>query len=355
MILHQLWVNLKNNSYPIYIGEDLLHDKAIFAEHLQNKRLMVVTNNTVADLYLSKLKQSLADFQVDSIILPDGEQYKTLATWESILDELIKCKHHRDSTLLTLGGGVIGDMGGFAAATYMRGIDFIQIPTTLLSQVDASIGGKTAVNHPGGKNFIGAFAQPKAVIIDINTLDTLPEREFNAGLAEIVKAALIKDLEFFNWLEKNVAAIMLRNKKILSEAILRACKIKCDIVAVDEKENNIRALLNLGHTFAHAIERALGYGTWLHGEAVAAGLVLAAKLSHVKGLTTAAECEQIENLLLKMNLPTKMPKDITFVQLMEGMRMDKKVKQDQLRFILLNSIGQAIISDNISEQDLHKL
>lgn len=354
-MLHQLEVKLTNDTYPIYIGENLILDTDLLAKHFAGNKIMIVTNETLAKLYSPKLLQTLDKFTCDQIILPDGEQYKTLATWETILDELVKCQHHRDSTLIALGGGVIGDISGFAAASYQRGIAFIQIPTTLLAQVDASIGGKTAVNHPQGKNYIGAFHQPNAVIIDINTLDTLPEREFCAGLSEIVKAALVSDADFFVWLEKNVSAIMSRDKETLSQAIFQACKIKRDIVISDEKEKNIRALLNLGHTFAHSIEKILGFGTWLHGEAVAVGLVLAAKLSQARGLTSQDDTRRIENLLLKMKLPVKTPPQVTFSQLLADVKMDKKVKQDQLCFILLNAIGSAFISNSVTEAELKRL
>ena len=355
MVSHTLNVNIPNHEYPVYIGENLFTNTALLKKHIKGKQVMVVTNETLAKLYLPKLIQSLDAWQCEQFIIPDGEQYKTLTTWESILNQLAEKKHHRDSTLITLGGGVVGDMGGFAAACYQRGIAFIQIPTTLLSQVDASIGGKTAINHPIGKNLVGAFHQPKAVIIDYTVLKTLPERELKAGIAEIVKAALIKDKDFFCWLETNYQDILSLTDTVVAESILRACTIKRDIVVADEKETSIRALLNLGHTFAHAIERKLDYGKWLHGEAVAAGLVLAAKLSHHLNHISLADQNRIVSLLSQIGLPTTLPENLTIADLIPAMRMDKKVQQDKLPFILLHEIGNAFIANNVREQDLLKL
>lgn len=355
MTLRQIDVNLPHHSYPIYIGNQLFNRLDLLSRHVTSKQIMIVTNETVAKLYLPPLQQTLANFKCDHIILPDGEDHKTLIQWEKILNHLAEQKHHRDSTLITLGGGVIGDMGGFAAACYQRGIAFIQIPTTLLAQVDASIGGKTAVNHPIGKNLIGAFHQPNAVIIDTGLLTTLPTREFASGLAEIVKAALIRDANFFSWLENHVDALITQQPDILSTAIYNACVIKRDIVIQDEKEQNIRALLNLGHTFGHAIEHELQYGHWLHGEAVAVGLVLAAKLSVRFNLISQQDWLRIVNLLTAMQLPTELPPHLKLEHLIKAMRMDKKVKQDRLPFILLAGIGSAFINHEVTEQDLQNL
>lgn len=355
MILQQLDITLPQHSYPIYIGENLFNDVTILRNHIPGKQVMIVTNKTLEKLYLTPLQRTLKSFQVNTLVLEDGEQFKNLAHWELILNALTEHQHHRDTTLITLGGGVIGDMGGFAAACYQRGIPFIQIPTTLLAQVDASIGGKTAVNHSVGKNLIGAFHQPNAVIIDLNTLKTLAKREFHAGLAEIVKAALIKDADFFSWLETSCPDILNMKQKTLAEAVKRACEIKKHFVVADEKEAGIRAHLNLGHTFAHAIEKSLGYGTWLHGEAVACGLVLAAQLSQQQGLISQQETQRIQQLLEKMQLPTQLPKELSLDVLLAHMQMDKKILQNKLRFILLEQIGQAIISDQITSHDLKKI
>ncbi len=339
--------------YPIYIGENLLNQRTLLNHHIVNQQVLIVSNETVAPLYLTTLQQSFIDSVCDTIILKDGETYKTLTQVNAIWDRLIKKQHHRDTTLIALGGGVIGDMTGFAAACFQRGVGFIQIPTTLLAQVDASVGGKTAVNHPGGKNLIGAFHQPRAVIIDIDTLNTLPEREFKAGLAEIIKAALIKDVEFFTWLEKNITALISKESSALQHAIARAVEIKRDIVAADEKEHGVRALLNLGHTFAHAIEHNLGYGQWLHGEAVAAGLVLAAKLSVATQSLSQHTCDRIQALIQQCDLPTDLPTKLTPDQLIASMQNDKKVLNQQIRLVLLNDIGSAIITSTINHDALH--
>lgn len=356
MMLHKtLSVDLSHEAYPLYIGDHLLESSALFAGHIGARQVMVVTNETVAKLYLAPLQEALADYQQDCVILPDGEQYKTAAQWLQILDVLVAKKHHRDTTLITLGGGVVGDMGGFAAATYQRGIPFIQIPTTLLAQVDASVGGKTAVNHPAGKNFIGAFHQPKAVIMDINLLKTLPKREFSAGLAEVIKHAMIADESFFIWLEENMEALMCREKSALLHAITQACKIKCDIVVQDEKEQGNRALLNLGHTFAHAIEHVLHYGTWLHGEAVAVGLLLACQLSETSCQFSVKSTARVRALLERAKLPTALPVEVNTQELIDAIRMDKKVLNSTLRFILIRSIGQTFIDGTVSEKMLSEL
>ncbi len=353
MIHDTINVDIKNFEYPIYIGEDLITDPPLFSRHIRDKNIMIVTNTTLEKLYLQPLLETLQGFNCDVITLPDGEKFKTVEQWMTILDALANNGHHRDTTVITLGGGVIGDVGGFAAASYQRGVDFIQVPTTLLSQVDASIGGKTAFNHPAGKNFIGAFHQPKAVIIDINLLTTLPEREFNAGLAEIIKHAMICEPSLFSWLEKNIDLVMQKEKNPLSHAITEACKIKRDIVVEDEKEQGNRALLNLGHTFAHAIERTLNYGTWLHGEAVAAGLMLACQLSETHVGFPPQETKRVASLLKKAHLPTELPDNISLTDLFSAMQMDKKVLENKLRFILMKSIGEAFICENIASEELN--
>lgn len=274
-----LVVDLDDRSYPIYISSGLLNSSKPLVSHIKSKRVCVVSNEIVFPLYGDALLAILQDYQVDYIVLPDGEKEKSLDNFNVIMTHLLENEHGRDSTLIALGGGVIGDITGFAAACYQRGVDFIQIPTTLLSQVDSSVGGKTAINHPLGKNMVGAFYQPKAVLIDINSLNTLPEREFAAGMAEVIKYGILGDAEFFDWLEVNKAAIKNKDAEMLAEVINRCCQCKADIVAEDEKESGKRALLNLGHTFGHAIEAEKGYGVWLHGEAVAAGMVIASKLS----------------------------------------------------------------------------
>lgn len=355
MTYNTLNINVPNHSYPVYIGKAIFADTTLLKKHIKSQQVMIVTNTTLAKLYLTQLIQSLNDWQCDYLVIPDGEQFKTLATWETILNALSKKKHHRDSTLITLGGGVVGDMGGFAAACYQRGMPFIQIPTSLLSQVDASIGGKTAINHPVGKNLIGAFYQPSAVIIDYGLLNTLPLRELRAGLAEIVKAALIKDKQFFIWLEQNFDEILALNDQALASSILQACTIKSDIVIADEKETHTRALLNLGHTFAHAIEHNLAYSQWLHGEAVSVGLVLAAKLSYNLNYLALNDLNRIITLLSQIGLPIDLPNHLTVTDLIPAMRMDKKIENNKLPFILIRNIGDAFIANNISEQDLLSL
>lgn len=342
-----------SGEYPIYIGSDLLHNHALLRRHILSQQVMVVTNSTVAPLYLPMVESACSSFSCGTVILRDGEQYKALSEMSRILDSLAEQQHHRDTTLLSLGGGVIGDMGGFAAACYHRGIRHIQIPTTLLAQVDASIGGKTAVNHPQGKNLIGAFHQPEAVIIDIDTLKTLPEREFRSGLAEMIKAGLICDHQYFSWLEKHQSQLFARQPDILIEAISQACQIKCDIVAEDEKEAGKRALLNLGHTFGHAIEQCLQYQHWLHGEAVAVGMMLAAELSVQIGWLEKSALQRIEQLLLSCQLPTQLPASIQNSQnLLNAMQSDKKVLNQSRRLILLKGMGKAVISDRITDDQL---
>jgi 3-dehydroquinate synthase len=304
----------------------------------------VVSNETIAPLYLESVTKGLADLQCDTLILPDGEQHKTLATLERIFDALMAHRHSRTTTLVALGGGVIGDMVGFAAACYQRGVDFIQVPTTLLAQVDSSVGGKTAVNHPRGKNMIGAFHQPRAVVIDTAVLDTLPEREFAAGMAEVIKYGLIRDPGFFQWLLDNQAALAAREKAPVAEAILRSCRNKAEVVAADETEQGNRALLNLGHTFGHAMETFTGYRDWLHGEAVAAGMVMAARMSLELGWLNQADLDRVSDSLAAWKLPVTAPEGMARADFSELMALDKKVQNGRLRLVLLNQIGDALVT-----------
>ncbi|HMU63931.1 MAG: 3-dehydroquinate synthase [Nitrosomonas sp.] len=339
-----------DRSYPIYIGSGLLEQVEYILPYLRQKRVAIVTNETVAPLYLKKIKDALEHHQVSTvaIILPDGENYKNWETLNLIFDALLKQNCERKTTLIALGGGVIGDLTGFAAATYLRGIPFIQVPTTLLAQVDSSVGGKTGINHPLGKNMIGSFYQPLLVLADSSTLFTLPDREFRSGLAEVVKYGLIRDAEFFNWLEVNMSKLVARDLAVLNTAICRSCEIKAEIVAADEHESGVRSLLNLGHTFGHAIENAMGYGQWLHGEAVAAGTIVAAELSKRMGLINETEFTRIQGLFELANLPISLPA-ISPSHYLDLMKLDKKVEGGKMRFILLNQIGQAAIFDNIRE------
>ena len=351
--MKKLQLELAERSYPILIGDQSWSDP-ILHSLTRKKKVLVISNQTLAPLYMETLLQSLGDADAEQLILEDGERFKTLDTLEKIYDRLLTGQFDRSSVIIALGGGVIGDMAGFAAATYQRGIDFIQVPTTLLAQVDSSVGGKTAVNHPLGKNMIGAFHQPKAVLIDPRTLDTLPDREFSAGMAEVIKYGLIRDRDFFDWLESNIDRLMARDSEAMVEAILISCKTKAEIVAADETEQGQRALLNLGHTFGHAIESAQNYRDWLHGEAVGAGMAMAARMSESLGWLDSAQVERIENLLQAANLPIKAPDDIEPSKLRDLMSHDKKVQLGQLRLILLKQIGQAEIFSDFEESLLIK-
>ena len=345
--MQTLHIQLKNRSYPIYIGEGLLSQIKLIEPHLKQKHVAIVTNTTVVPLYLDPLLTLLKQHGIKAfpIILPDGESYKNQETLNLIYDALLKEKCERTTTLIALGGGVIGDMTGYAAATYLRGIPFIQIPTTLLSQVDSSVGGKTGINHPLGKNMIGAFYQPQCVIADIETLKTLPQREFSAGMAEVIKYGLIRDEPFFDWLEKNIEGLIKLNPSLLIEAIQRSCQNKADVVEMDEYESGVRATLNLGHTFGHAIENAVGYGVWLHGEAVASGMVMAAYLSKLMGWLKDSEFNRIVKLLKEAKLPIDPPK-ISEDKYMELMSMDKKVIDGKIRLVLQKGIGDSVITSD---------
>ncbi len=347
-----LTVDLGDRSYPIYIGENLLGDDNILLQHIPGKNVLIVSNETVAPLYLDKTLAMLGGKHIETCILPDGEKYKNLETLNIIYDVLLGKKLDRNSTIIALGGGVIGDMAGFAAASYQRGVHLVQIPTTLLAQVDSSVGGKTAVNHPLGKNMIGAFYQPRAVIADTSTLNTLPARELSAGIAEVIKYGLIRDLTFFNWLHENMAKLMKRDADALAYAIETSCRNKAEVVAADEKESGQRALLNLGHTFGHAIEAGLGYGAWLHGEAVAAGMCMAAVMSHQLGWISAEDVNRATAMIAQANLPVNAPADLSVERFMELMSVDKKVMDGVLRLVLLKDIGHAVITNDYTQEQL---
>lgn len=343
-------VDLDDRSYPIIIGRALLNGGFDVAEYVRGEDCLIVSNETVAPLYLDRLKPNLVGRKISSISLPDGESFKTVATMQMILDELVSLGANRDTTVIALGGGVVGDITGFAAACYMRGVAFVQVPTTLLAQVDSSVGGKTGVNHEKGKNLIGAFHQPGLVLIDTDTLDTLPVREFRAGLAEVIKYGAICDATFFTWLESNMAALLDKDPDVLARAIQRSCELKAEVVAEDERESGRRAILNFGHTFGHAIEHCMGYGEWLHGEAVAAGMVMAAELSGIG----ATDLTRLTALIAAAGLPTRAP-EISSERWFEAMGLDKKVQKKQLRFVLLRSLGDAGITTEYDQTRLRAL
>ena len=336
-------VGLAERSYQVFIGSDMLGQPHAAFNIGSGSTALIVTNDTVAPLYLDKLIQSLAGVNVHSLVLPDGETYKTQESWSKIIDALIEVRATRDATVITLGGGVIGDMGGFAAASYMRGINFIQVPTTLLAQVDASVGGKTGFNHPSGKNLVGAFHQPASVVVDISTLDTLPDREFSAGLSEVVKIAAIRDADFLGWLEDHTRAIMARDPEALTGMIRRSIENKAAVVAEDEREAGVRALLNFGHTFAHAVETLTGYRQFLHGEAVAMGMMVASRLSELRGLCDTGLSHRLGTLLVSFNLPLTLPENLETDDILETMKLDKKVIAGAARLILVKSAGQGLI------------
>ncbi len=348
MYMQTLTVDLGDRSYPIHIGAGLLDQAGLILPHLAQKRVVVVTNTTVAPLYLERLIAALAAAGVAAVpvVLPDGEAYKNWETLNLIFDALLTQRAERKTTLIALGGGVIGDMTGFAAACYQRGMPFIQIPTTLLSQVDSSVGGKTGINHPLGKNMIGAFYQPKVVLADTDTLKTLPPRELSAGLAEVIKYGLIWDAEFLAWLEANMDKLRALDPAAITHAIYRSCEIKAQVVGQDEREGGIRAILNLGHTFGHAIETGMGYGNWLHGEAVAAGMVLAAQTSQRMGWLTEADVERTRALIRAAGLPDVAP-DLGVATWLDYMGHDKKVEGGKLRFVLLKKLGEAVITADV--------
>ncbi|MEW6330128.1 MAG: 3-dehydroquinate synthase [Pseudomonadota bacterium] len=345
-------LDLGERSYPIYIGAGLLDRAELLKRHIAGSRVAIVTNETVAPLYLAKVRAHVNTLQPVEVILPDGEQYKTLEVLNRIFDALLAARCDRRTTVIALGGGVIGDMAGFAAASYQRGVPFIQVPTTLLSQVDSSVGGKTGVNHPLGKNMIGAFYQPRAVIIDTDTLNTLPDRELSAGLAEVIKYGLIRDPGFLAWLETNLDKLLARDPEVLAHAIHVSCRNKAEVVAADERESGVRATLNLGHTFGHAIETGLGYGDWLHGEAIAAGMVMAADLSRRLGWLTPADTARIEKLIRRARLPVRAPDALSPARFLELMAVDKKVLDGRLRLVLLKHLGEAVVTDEYPRAEL---
>jgi len=351
--MRTLTVALGERAYPIHIGQNLLGSGILCLPALKQKRVLVVSNTTVAPLYLERLRKALHDNGVEvlDVVLPDGEQYKDWQTLNQIFDALLAGHCERGTTLIALGGGVVGDMGGFAAACYQRGMPFIQVPTTLLAQVDSSVGGKTAINHPLGKNMVGAFYQPRLVLADIDTLNTLPDRELRAGVAEVIKYGLIRDPEFFAWLEANVTGLLARDPELLIEAVYRSCAHKAEVVAADERESGERALLNLGHTFGHAIETGMGYGAWLHGEAVAAGTMMAAELSNALGWLSRDEVARMERLFVQAGLPVK-GAPLPVERYLELMRHDKKVEDGKLRLVLMRRIGEAVISDVATEAQI---
>lgn len=351
-MIKTLHVALGARSYPIHIGDTILEEVSLFTPHIRGKEVLIVTNETVAPLYLETLKLTLQDYQLEQVILPDGEQYKTWEVLQHIFDGLLQAKLSRHVTIIALGGGVIGDMAGFAAACYQRGVPFIQVPTTLLSQVDSSVGGKTAVNHPLGKNMIGAFYQPQCVFADTTVLSTLDDRQFASGLAEVIKYGLINDAEFFAWLEQNMADLVARDPAALTQAIARSCQDKATIVADDETEQGVRALLNLGHTFGHAIETGTGYGTVLHGEAIAIGMMMAADMSVRLGWLVEADKDRMRLLFEQAGLPVTCPVGMNSEKFMSLMAVDKKVQQGKIRLILLKAIGAAIISDDYADDAL---
>ncbi|MES9833567.1 MAG: 3-dehydroquinate synthase [Candidatus Thiodiazotropha sp. DIVDIV] len=350
----QLDVDLGDRSYPIFIGEGVHAEHGHYRDAIPGRQVMVVSNETVAPLYLEKTIEALAGYEVATCILPDGEQYKTLDMVNRIYTALLEHHFTRQSTLIALGGGVIGDMTGFAAATYQRGVHFIQVPTTLLAQVDSSVGGKTGVNHKQGKNMIGAFYQPRLVLADTATLKTLDDRQFSSGLAEIIKYGLIADEPFFSWLEENMDGLLARDPDLLAYAIQVSCQCKAEVVEADEKEAGQRALLNLGHTFGHAIETGMGYGEWLHGEAVGTGMCMAADLSHRLGWFSQQAFDRTIRLIERAKLPVNPPKELTPARFLELMAVDKKVVDGQLRLVLLKEIGQSLVTDDFDRQILEQ-
>jgi 3-dehydroquinate synthase len=336
-------IELGERSYPIIIGADLLGDAALLSQHIVARDVLVVTNETVAPLYLDTLTRGLDGKRVRAVALPDGEQFKTLDGLDRVFDALVEARLNRDACVIALGGGVVGDMAGFAAACYQRGVDYVQVPTTLLAQVDSSVGGKTGVNHAGGKNLIGAFHQPRAVLADLATLCTLPPRELRAGLAEVLKYGLIVDTAFLDWYGANLDALLALDTRALTRAVQRCCELKAQIVAEDEREHGRRALLNLGHTFGHAIETAEGYGSWLHGEAVAVGMLIAADFSRRLGWLTAVDVERVRRALERTGLRLEAPR-IGAARALGLMGMDKKVLQGRIRLVLLRRLGEAVVS-----------
>ena len=353
--MESLRVALGERSYPIHVGSGILDATALYAPHLPAGSAVVVTNQVVAPLYLPRVKKALeaANARVVEVVLDDGEQSKRWTSLERVFDALLAARCGRDTLIVALGGGVIGDLAGFAAAIYQRGVALLQVPTTLLAQVDSSVGGKTAINHVQGKNMLGAFHQPRAVITDVATLDTLPERELRAGLAEVIKHALALDLPFVEWLEKSIDSLLARERSALVYAVRRCCELKAGVVAADERESGVRSLLNFGHTFGHAIEAGTGYGVWLHGEAIAVGMVMAAELSARAGLLAAADVHRVRSLLSRAGLPVTGPV-LSTERLLELMALDKKVARGRMRFVLLEAIGRAALHADLEERQVRE-
>lgn len=353
--MKKILVNLTQNSYPIYVGQDLISQAELLKSHIHGHQVLIVTQENIAKHYLSFLQTNLCKFQCDTFFLPEGEQYKSIPEWQKIFDALIQNKHERSTSLIALGGGMVGDMTGFAAACYQRGVNYIQIPTSLMAQVDSAIGGKTAVNHALGKNMLGAFYQPQCVISDVNVLKTLSQREFVSGLAEVIKYALIRDANFYVWLENNVDSILQRESEALLHVVSSSAAIKAEIVELDEKDHALRNLLNFGHTFGHALESALNYHNILHGEAVAYGIVVASRLSAALNLISFEDVDRIVDLLNRFGLlQTKFDfPDISY--LIELMKSDKKVSNKKINYIVLNKIGEAVRIADVSEEQLIKI
>lgn len=347
-------VELGARSYPIYIGRGLLAQGELLRRHIGGRQVAIISNEVVAPLYLGRVRAALGDgFQVDELLLPDGEQHKNLQSFAAVMDFLLERRHNRSTTLIALGGGVVGDLTGFAAATFQRGVDFIQIPTTLLAQVDSSVGGKTAVNHPRGKNMIGAFYQPRCVIADISVFDTLPDREYRAGLAEVLKYGVIRDAAFFDWLEEHATDLGNRNPAAVALAVRRSCEIKAEVVAADEREGGLRAILNFGHTFGHALETLTGYRALLHGEAVAIGMVMAADLSARQAMLPGEDARRLKSLLAVLGLPVA-PPAVAASDMLEAMGMDKKVLDGRLRLVLAEAVGRVVVSDRVDTAALRQ-
>ena len=339
-------VDLGARSYSIFVGSDLLADPDFLRQRVESNQVMIVSNETIAPLYLSLLENAFGDRKLAIAILRDGEEFKTFASLDAIITNLLEQRFDRSCTLIALGGGVVGDVTGFAAASYQRGVNFVQIPTTLLAQVDSSVGGKTAVNHSLGKNMIGAFHQPTSVVADISTLKSLPDRELRAGIAEIIKYGIIGDYEFFVWLEEHIESLLRLDEEPIAFAIERSCRDKADVVAKDELESGMRALLNFGHTFGHAIENVLGYGQWLHGEAVACGMCMAAELSNSMGMISDDDLERINALIARAGLPLRPPSDIDPNLLMDAMQVDKKNRDGRIRLVLMQAIGTCFVTQD---------
>jgi 3-dehydroquinate synthase len=350
--VEEIRVEAKTGGYPVYIGRGVLGDAALWGRHLGHGKILVVSNETVAPLYLHPLRDALPGRDVETHVIPDGEQFKTAETWYGILDKLVAMRARRDATLVALGGGVVGDLTGFAAASYMRGVRFVQVPTTLLAQVDASVGGKTGINHPRGKNLVGAFHQPVAVFVDSATLDTLNDREYRAGLAEVVKYGAIRDAPFFDGLERHARGLAGRDPAALDRVIRRSVEIKAEIVGQDELEAGVRALLNFGHSFGHALESETAYERFLHGEAVAIGMVIAARLSEARAICPAGAAARLARLLAEFGLPVRIPADLPVDRLARALELDKKALASGLRLILLQDIGRAVVDGDSSEAQI---